>query len=232
MTKIIRIRSDKDQSKPISNKTIRVGFAGTFAFVNLPSFVTRTDRFTSPGPCRLWSKNQSQHHETKITRHQYRQGEQPMLGGTWWYVLSQTSPIPNHCGVQQLRATAKQDHEEDECDQGLPPPETAPHQRQASKTTMKRTDGTKIPVQALIKEPRPTPCDKDHKASMPLQWQRSLERQMWNKHSILMLEQTFLISQQDLKNKSSLEHISRAKSKTNVSRAQVNRQGTNSVHGP
>ena len=193
MTKIIRtkfVRFDKDQSKPISNQIIRVGFAGTFAFVNLPSFVTRTDRFTSPGPCRLWSKNQSQHHVTKITRHQYRQGEQPMLGGTWWYVLSQTSPIPNHCG----NALSGPKH--------------------------------------YIKEPRPTPCDKDHKASMPLQWQRSLERQMWNKHSILMLEQTFLILQQDLKNKSSLEHISRAKSKTNVFRAQVNWQGTNSVHSP
>ena len=44
---------DRDQRKLISNQIIRVGFAGTFAFVNLPSFVTRTDRFTSPDPCRL-----------------------------------------------------------------------------------------------------------------------------------------------------------------------------------
>ena len=44
---------------------------------------------------------------------------------------------------------------------------TTAHHCQALKTTMKRTSGTKIPVQALIKEPKPTPCDKDHKASMP-----------------------------------------------------------------
>ena len=64
------LTSIKKQSEPISNQRIRFGFAGTFAFVNLPSFVTRTDRFTSPGPCRHRSKNRSQRHVTKITRHQ------------------------------------------------------------------------------------------------------------------------------------------------------------------